>query len=91
MESVNFFLLQSLQNEYKLINERILFLSKQYRTVYNMNNDYLLNKIGKYKAELKQVGKEILTYRYKNGCKDFNFSSFESLYSKVDKTVNYQM
>ena len=38
METINFFLLKSLQNEFNLITERIKFLSKQYRQVYNMVN-----------------------------------------------------
>ena len=91
METINFFLLKSLQSEYDLINKRVLFLSKQYKNVYDMNNDFLQNLIFKYRLELKNIGLEILRYRFKDGCENFDFSTFESLYNKKDSTINYQM
>lgn len=90
METINFFLLNSLQSEFKVISERITFLSKQYRTVYNMDNSHLLYLIQKYRKEQHQIAREILRYQFKNGCNSFNFKPFET-FKKIDTTTNYQM
>ena len=90
METINFFLLKSLQSEFNLISERIAFLSKQYRNVYNMDNNILLNLIHKYRKQQYEIAREILSYQFKNGCNNFDFKQFET-FKKIDTTTNYQM
>ena len=90
METINFFLLKSLQSEFNLVTERITFLSKQYRKVYNMDNNILLNLIHKYRKQQYEIAREILSYQFKNGCNNFNFKQFET-FKKIDITTNYQM
>ena len=90
METINFFLLKSLQSEFKLISGRVKFLSKQYKNVYNMNNDILLKTIFKYKKIQSELANEILRYRFIDGCENFNFAIFET-YTKKDTTTNFQM
>ena len=90
MQTINFFLLNSLQSEFNLISERITFLSKQYRTVYDMNNDTLLNLIHKYRKSQYELAREILNCQFKDGCNSFNFTPFKT-FQKIDTTTNYQM
>ena len=90
METINFFLLKSLQSEFNLITERITFLSKQYKNVYDMNNDTLLKLIHKYRSQQYEHGKEILSYQFKIGCNGFDFKPFET-FKKIDTTTNYQI
>ena len=90
MGTINFFLLKSLQSEFDLISERIYFLSKQYRKVYDMNNDTLLNLIHKYRSQQYELAREILNCQFKIGCNGFDFKPFET-FKKIDTTTNYQM
>lgn len=90
METINFFILKSLQSEFNLISERITFLSKQYKNVYDMNNDTLLNLIHKYRSQQYELAREILSYQFKSGCNGFDFKPFET-FKKIDTTTNYQI
>ena len=82
--------LEGLNKEYLIVQNRVKALSKKYRNVYDMNNDFLLKRILSYKDELKTIAKDILRYRFKDGCNSFNFNMF-STYIKTDNTINYQM
>lgn len=86
----NIEILEGLNKEYTTVQSRVSNLSKKYRNVYDMNNDFLLNRIISYRNELKDIANDILRYRFKDGCNGFNFN-LVSMYIKNDNTVNYQM
>lgn len=98
MTEINKFLLTSLIDEVKLINDRVKFLEVKYIALKwddesAPNQDkikHLKYLIQKYKKLIKDLKLEILSYRFKDGFKDFNFAPYEGVI-RTDTTTNYQM